>query len=165
MSMTAIKISVILITIVLFAGCDSTGLDNDFFNDADEIGFEEVEAGFYGTVTNQNLVLREEAQFVEFWDSLHQNKTPIPELPDVDFSSQMVLASTMETQPTGGYNIEIVGVRLKNGILGVKVLNTIPGDGCITTQALTTPYHLVKLDKRSEEIQFFEEEQINECNE
>lgn len=162
--MTSIKLSLFLITIGLVAGCETTGLDNDFFNDAEEISFEEVETGYYGSVSNQNLVLRKEAQFVAFWDSLHQNKTPIPDLPNVDFSNQMVIAATMETQPSGGYSIEITQVSLKNGILGVKVLNSKPDDGCITTGALTTPYHLVKLDKRNEEVAFFEEEQINECN-
>ncbi len=160
-----INIKLLLILTVLLAGCDTTGLDKDFFNDAEVISYEEVETGYYGTASNQNIVIRQEARFVEFWESLHQNKTPIPDLPDVDFSNQMVIAATMETQPSGGYGIKITQVRLKNGILGVKVLNTKPGDGCITTGALTTPYHLVKLDKRNEEVEFFEEEKINNCSE
>lgn len=162
--MTALKVSVTLIALALAAGCDTTGLENEFFKGAEEISFEEVERGSYGNVANQNLVIRQESQFNEFWESLHQSKTPIPDLPEVDFNNQMVIAATMETQPSGGFGIEIIQVRLKDSILGVKVLNTKPGDGCITTQALTTPHHLIKLDKRSEEVEFFEEEKINDCS-
>lgn len=160
--MTNIKL--LLILIALLSGCDTTGLDNDFFKDAEVISYEEVETGYYATVSNQNIVIRQEARFEEFWESLHQNKTPIPNLPDIDFSNQMVIAVTMETQPSGGYGIRITQVRLKNGILGVKVLNTKPGDDCITTGAITTPYHLVKLDKRSEEVEFFEEVKSLDCS-
>ena len=165
MSMRSLKVSLILIALVLVTGCDTTGLENEFFKDAEEISFEEVERGSYGDVANQNLVIRQESQFNEFWESLHQSKTPIPELPEVDFNNQMVIAATMETQPSGGFSIEITQVRLKSGILGVQILSTKPGDGCITTAALTTPYHLIKVDKRSEEVEFLEEEKINDCSE
>jgi hypothetical protein len=67
----------------------------------------------------------------------------------VDFSAgDVVIFYSDGVKPTGGYAASIVSVVQIGRALSVATLLTSPGEGCITTDALTTPYALVKVTPR-----------------
>jgi len=61
----------------------------------------------------------------------------------------MVIAVFSEEKRTGGYGIEITRVEenLEKGQMEVFFLETHPSPNSMVTQALTQPYHIVKLKK------------------
>jgi hypothetical protein len=67
----------------------------------------------------------------------------------VSFSGgDIVIFYSDGVKPTGGYTASIVSVVQISRALSIATLLTSPGDGCITTDALTTPYALVKVTPR-----------------
>jgi len=67
----------------------------------------------------------------------------------------MVIAVFQGQQPTGGYEIKIEKIIETRDKLRVYIKETIPDSSDMVTQALSSPYHLVKLlisDKTAEFI-------------
>ena len=62
---------------------------------------------------------------------------------DVDFDSEVVIFFSAGVKPTGGYTASIVKVVQLGRTLAIATQLEIPGAGCATTDALTTPYALV----------------------
>ena len=72
--------------------------------------------------------------------------TPVPE---VRFEDEFVLRVEWGTQPTGGYGVEIRTLKLdgKSGTLYVGLGLKEPGPDDMVTQALTTPYAVVRVPR------------------
>lgn len=155
----------------MLAGCESLpgqggGGADEFFKNGHALPFETVEQQFYGNyeVEAQNRVIRDAAVFGKFWNRLHEGQKPLPPVPEIDFSREMVVATVLGTKPTGGYVAEITEIAAGAGQVGILVTNSIPGSGCGVTTALTNPYHIVKMERSDLEAAFFEEEAVNECS-
>ena len=69
-------------------------------------------------------------------------------MPAVDFSKQTVVAVFAGQKSTGGYSIKITSVIVEDKKLLVKYHETEPEKGKVTSQVLTAPAHIIKLDKR-----------------
>ena len=109
------------------------------------LGFQTIARGTHANVQLEKPSLyevRTQSEWVEFWGRLFGGDPP-----PVDFEKQTVLAAVDEVQPTGGYTMSIVRVAPdeKTGRLLVEAVRIAPGEGCITTQAQTTPYHVIEL--------------------
>jgi uncharacterized protein (DUF885 family) len=61
-------------------------------------------------------------------------------LPDVSFDTRAVVVAFQGQKPTGGYSIEIGGVRRGGTVLAVSVSERRPASGDITTQVITSPF-------------------------
>jgi PrcB C-terminal len=61
-------------------------------------------------------------------------------LPEVNFDTRAVVVVYQGRKPTGGYGIEVAGVRRVGTVLAIKVNERRPASEDITTQALTSPY-------------------------
>lgn len=85
----------------------------------------------------------------------------------VDWNREMVIAALMGTQNTGGYSIQIKGIERKQMMtilpvpgpppsyyLEVQVERRTPPPGSIVTMALTSPFHVVKLAKTADRVDF-----------
>lgn len=112
------------------------------------LAFETLQKGAHSGVTDKKAVLvTDEAAWKAQWQQMSATQVPAPAAPALDFSQQAVLAVYMGEQRTGGYAIEITGVELTNGKLRVTVRQTRPGQGAMVTQALTQPFHVVRIPK------------------
>ena len=82
------------------------------------------------------------------WDDLWQKTYWSPsEAPDIDFSSNIVLAVYMGEQVSGGYRIEIMNISENVVLTRVYIRETRPSPDDLVTHALTQPYHIVKLNR------------------
>jgi hypothetical protein len=114
------------------------------------LSFSTIEKGFRSEIKERKLVvIRTEKEWEEFW-RLH--KKPFlteQQIPPVDFKHEMVIAVLSGEKRTGGYGIEITRVEenLEKGQLEVFFLETHPSPKSMVIQALTQPYHIVKLKK------------------
>ena len=111
----------------------------------------------------RRTVIRTQEDWEAFWDEFQGNVMPETDAPQVDFSTQMVIVATMGTRNTGGYEITIEDVFDDEGALIVHVLETSPGDSCVTTQALTAPATAVTVPASDEEPQFEDADLTRDC--
>jgi len=82
----------------------------------------------------------------------------------VDFSREWVMFYAAGTKPTGGYDASFLAVlRAGRNLIAITRLVS-PGPGCITTQALTTPYALIKFPAQAgTSAQFFKQDGVTDC--
>ena len=129
-----------------------------------KVNFETVSKG-----TNNNFGERvfytvdSEKEWGELWNSMHAVINPVPELPKVDFEKEMLVLAFQGTQGTGGHSVEVTDIEKKDGVIGVTVKEVSPGTKCITTQALTAPYHAVKIPKIDSKFEFDIKYEKTEC--
>lgn len=108
------------------------------------------------TITSQE-------EWQKVWGEINSAATPAPALPAVDFSKEMLVLVFQGTEPTGGYSVEVTGVEKKDGVIGVEVRETAPGEGCFTTQALTAPLHIIKIPKVEAKFEYDIKYEKMEC--
>lgn len=102
-----------------------------------DMSFATISKGFYGGFNEAKNIVRPEGEaiFVE----LHMG----------EFS-------------TAGYGIEVKGIKEFPDRIIVKVERTFPGS-CIVTQALTQPFHIIKIPKTSKPLIFEYADMTVEC--
>lgn len=86
-------------------------------------------------------------RFAEVWNLVVANRIPRPPAPSVDFRTRSVAAFFWGLKPTGGYGLEVVGVTYAAGTARVVLNLQSPRPGAIVTQALTSPYVLLELER------------------
>jgi hypothetical protein len=94
----------------------------------------------------------------DMWQALWTEHTagmqPMPPLPDVDFSRNLVIGVFAGQKATAGYGIEIIETRASPTSLTVLYRETIPDTTAIPAQTPTQPYHLEVIPKSNLLIQF-----------
>ncbi len=127
---------------LLFAGCAEEA--------GQEIEFETLSMGYYSQVSQESsYVIKEEHELQQIWDSIEENSPPV-----IDFESNMVLAVFQGEQPTGGYEIEIERIVETADKLQVYIKEISPDPDDMVIQALTYPYHIVKMPLVDKNVEF-----------
>lgn len=103
-----------------------------------------IQEAYSGYVEPRLAIITNEQEWAVAWATIHAPLTPTPPLPEIDFSTSVVVLAAMGARPTGGYSITIEEVRAQDGMLHVQVLQKAPGASCVTTQAITAPVHVVQ---------------------
>jgi len=110
-----------------------------------------VDKGSMSAIDAQRQVtVRTPDEFATLWKS-HANDRKMPE---VDFTTNMVVGIFLGSRPTGGYGAEIVSAQPEGNTLVVKYKETRPGRGMMTAQVLTSPFHLVAVPKFDGPVRF-----------
>ncbi len=81
-----------------------------------------------------------------------------------DFSSSTVVAAFAGRKTTGGHTVEIRSITEQNGVITARVVETEPGPGCVTTQVITAPYHVVILNRPRADVQFRITTEVRDCS-
>ena len=101
-----------------------------------------------------NDIIRTNVQLKAAWALAFGNQEPQPDLPQVDFEKQMLIAVFMGQKNTGGHSIEMTGIEESAGDLTVHVAEQSPKPDDVTTQAITSPFHVVLIPRFSGEINY-----------
>jgi hypothetical protein len=153
------KISIALMLVLLVAaGCSSSNnnkeLEGYVTDNPEGLEISVIEKGFYSNYTEKkNLLINNQKDFDEVWNKAHALVNPIPAVPVVNFSEHSVIAVFMGQKSSGGYavTIEKVVAKVKASsppsapVLEVYVKETVPSEDSVGTQALTQPFHIVKV--------------------
>lgn len=83
--------------------------------------------------------------------------------PNVNFEEKTVIAVVMGQKPSGGYAVTLKQLEVRSDSIEFMVEETIPGNNCITTQALTNPYQIIAIGKTEKEIKFVGNTVVSEC--
>jgi hypothetical protein len=117
---------------------------------AAEIGFVTVDKGLRsGILERRLLVITTAPEWEELWRA-HRSARPRDQPPPaLDASREVIVAVFLGEKRTGGYAIDVVRVEEDRADRSVKVFirETSPPPGAMVTQALTQPYHIVRLRK------------------
>lgn len=92
----------------------------------------------YELITNRE-------QLTSIWAQAHASQLQPPPAPRADFQRETLVAIFMGQQSSGGYSIEVVRVSEERGELYIDVRFNEPAAGAITTQALTSPWAIVRV--------------------
>lgn len=116
-----------------------------------------------GIHTERRQVIRDSATWQSVWSEIFSDVTPQPALPNVDFSTDMVLLVAQGDQATGGFGIFIDGAAMTlDGTLIVAVTSASPGPGCINTQQITQPVD-VAVAAKAATVEFTERVGVFHC--
>lgn len=102
-------------------------------------------------------------QNAEDWAEICEKVFP-PDVtpPEIDFSTTTVIAVFMGTRPTSGYDIEVREITDTIFRVSVKVAWKTPGKNAVL-QVLTSPYHVITVEKISKPITFQTVWETNDC--
>ncbi len=119
------------------------------------IEFESIAKGGHGRIEESvNMVIKNNEKLDSLWNVVFKTRIPKPELPEVDFEKEMVLAVFMGYTSTGGYSVSIENIYEKGGMVIVERKVVTPGPDDLVTDEETQPFHIVKMAKTDKEIIF-----------
>jgi hypothetical protein len=118
---------------------------------ADQVDLTTIDKGDYPDLfSGEKLIIRNSEEYERMWNRIHADTSDQPERPEVDFSSNMIVAVVLGERPTTGYEVEVVSInQTMNPAEPIAVLykEYVPGENCVVAQSITSPYHIVKVDK------------------
>jgi protease stability complex PrcB-like protein len=100
--------------------------------------------------TSRQVIVKTPVEFATMWKSHAADRR----MPDVDFTTNMVVGIFLGSRPTAGYGAEIVSALPESGVLVVKYRETRPSPDLIAAQMLTAPFHLVSVPKFDGPVRF-----------
>ncbi len=86
-------------------------------------------------------------QLISLWQRAYGSQLTVPAVPTLDYRRETVVALFVGTKPSGGYGIEVRAVREEEGDLYLDVALTEPAAGAINTQAITSPWLIVRVQR------------------
>jgi hypothetical protein len=117
------------------------------------------DAGSLTRRTNYRIV--DDVELVELWRMIYG--TSGPALPIIDFTRYEVIGVFDGSHSTGGYGVSVTGILDQDGTRIVRIRREVPGETCIVTQGLTSPFQLVRVEKTNLPITREEETVTNVC--
>lgn len=111
----------------------------------------------------ENFVLRDEESWVKAWQRTHSRSRPIPPVPLVDFEREMIVVAALGRQRSGGYTIRVDRAYREGPATVVIVHAESPGEGCIVTNALTSPVDIARLPLSAEPVEIRLESISRDC--
>jgi hypothetical protein len=134
-----VQILSVLLALLLMTGCSVS---------AQPLELQTIARGYNSGITERESVLITSSdEWADHWRRHASIFVPPPDPPPVDFASGAVVAVHLGERRTGGYSVRVADARLENGELKVTAVESRPAPGAITTQALTQPYHMVRLPR------------------
>lgn len=108
----------------------------------------------------RRLVIRDATNWQNFWSDLDAGG----DRPAVDFTRETVIAVAAGGQRSGGYDIRVDHVELRDNILRIEVIETVPGPNCITTTGMTQPVDVVVVPAAGiASWSFVERREVRDC--
>ncbi len=125
------------------------------------VAFSVLEEGTQASpeAERKNYRIRTQEELEELWPMVEEGAAPT-----VDFTKSEVLAAFDGTRPSGGYGIRVASIDDMANARRIIIVHTSPGEGCITTDALTSPFTIVVVPKTELAISRVDQENVVECN-
>lgn len=111
----------------------------------------------------RRLLIDDEAEWADFWAEFNGAVQPMPPLPEVDFSTHVIVAATMGQQSSGGYSIEVTDVYAEDGTIYPIVLEVSPGPSCVVPTVISAPAVAVRVERAGTEASFVEQTEVSSC--
>ena len=156
--------------LVALAGISVLNANQDTKNEGTPVPFTQLDPKRPGLFASNSgiskplrVVIRDREAWLKLWKQIASQQQPSPPPPDIDFSREMLIVVAMGQRNTGGFGIIVDGVYKRDKKLEVVVKSTSPGNNCMTTQALTQPVDIVRVQKSDYSVVFREIDVRNDC--
>ena len=116
-----------------------------------------LDKGYYsGLEESFSIVIDSEDHFQKLWTQHTSIFFPPESSPVnmVNFDSEMVAWISLGMKNSGGYDVEIVNYVEETDEFIIICLESMPGPEDMVTEALTQPYHIVKMKKSDKTVRF-----------
>jgi len=94
----------------------------------------------------RQVAVQDEADWADLWRAHAGTSSP----PPVDFSRHTVLAVFLGTRTSGGFDVEITGVRQDGAVTVVEWVERRPAPGQVAAMVITSPAHIVTVPRAAE---------------
>jgi hypothetical protein len=91
------------------------------------------------------IAIRIQAEWDALWKRHVSIETNPPPSPAIDFNKEIVIGVFLGEKPTGGYDVEIIRAEQSDGALVIHYREKSPLPGGIVIQALTQPFHIIRV--------------------
>ena len=112
------------------------------------------------------VVVRDRDTWLEVWKRIYQvvpSNGPYPEVPEIDFSREMVVVAAMGQRPTSGYDIIVDSAYQRDDRLEVVVKSVMYWKCYGVFMMVTSPIDIVRLPKIERPVVFREIEVAPDC--
>ena len=111
-----------------------------------EVSFETIDpGGGYNYEDRDNFAIRDVVTWENLWLDLYSGHIPIPEVPTVNFTSELLIAVFQGERSSSGYLTNITRITRTIAYYKVYVDEIHPGEDCVLLPVMTYPYHIIKI--------------------
>jgi PrcB C-terminal len=102
-------------------------------------------------------------QWQRLWREMTKSQRPMPPLPEVDFTRDVVVVVALGRQRSGGFSVQILGADRTRSEVRVRYRVNTPGPDCMVSGAITSPVDIALLAKSAGSISFERESVVTPC--
>lgn len=115
---------------------------------AERVAFRVIaKESFSSASERKNYIARSEEAFRIIWELAYDGETDT--MPEINFEEEQVIGIFDGEHGTGGYDVDVIEVRDTADMRTVRIVRIEPGEGCMTTQAITSPFVIIVLPASS----------------
>jgi hypothetical protein len=108
-----------------------------------------------------NYRITDATQFAALWQMIYADSGPV--LPTIDFSKYEVLAIFDGSHSSGGYDVGVGTITDTNGARTITIVHTQPGDSCVTSGAVTSPFSIVEVTASTLPVTHVDQTETKQC--
>jgi len=150
---------VALLGLVLNFGCSSA---NNRAATSVQISFTVISTGNLRSANFEDPKILETYTDQAAYDNAQaQYSLPVDE-EVIDFTTDQVVLVTMGGQSNGGYSISAESAADAGDYIELNMILSAPGENCVTTQEITHPYQLLKINMQKE-VRINERNVVENC--
>jgi hypothetical protein len=114
-----------------------------------DVPFEVVAQGSQavGIVAPEYRLLQTRDELSRAWNQAYGASLEVPRLPAADLARETLVAVFLGPKPTGGYGLDVRATTFDGGDLYVDVRERAPAADAIVTQAITSPWLLLRIPR------------------
>ncbi len=98
-----------------------------------------------GDESPEYLIIQDQSSLLSVWNRAYGNQLSTPPMPDLNFDKETIVAIFMGQKSTGGYALALENASIENNELFLDIKQIVPGQGAITTMALTHPWMIIRI--------------------
>jgi hypothetical protein len=110
----------------------------------------------------KNYAVFDEEELDRLWAMAYGEGAPA--MPAIDFEKEYVIGVFAGQKSSGGHSIAVEDVSDEKALRYVSIVLTTPGSGCVSTQALTSPFQIITVPFSDRELARVEKEAIALCS-
>jgi hypothetical protein len=112
--------------------------------------------------TRVNYRITNQQDLETLWGMIYSHSGPT--VPMIDFTTKEVLGVFDGSHSSGGYSVHVSDVQDVKGTRVIHIVRIAPGDGCPTTNEITSPFEIVVLPKSAFTLTHVDEMATTSCN-
>ena len=125
----------------------------------DPVGY----TAFSGYVQPTTLVIRDREALQAAWSQMNGYVNPGPPVPEIDFSSEMVILVASGSHTSSGYDVLLASASKTDDLVTVHALERSPAPNCGSLTVITSPVDVARMSRQDGRVIFEITPGVNTC--